>query len=291
MLLKTLLLILPILVSANLLLDYNAARGDAPDTLGLLNLEAARDDKVAANRADLYIKLGTDPKGVTALHVHRDKGDIRAEYHALKDKTAADKTYYIGYSFSLGTVTDNLVLFQWKEYKNTALQNIPLDLEFNGDVLEFNYQAPGTNTKRVRQWGKQLTTGVNYHIGLVINTASTGYIEIYFDGVQQKFDNGQTKVTGQFFTGQADPKFGAYRGEAVAVDTYIYQVQIGTTLEDVKSAAGIGGSTKTTTTTPSSTPTGQPACTWIGHCLGDKCATSDDCDQDWVCTGGVCATA
>lgn len=151
-----------------------------------------------------------------------------------------------------------------KEYINVAAQNIPLDLEFNKDVLEFNYQAPGG--KRTRQWGKQLTTGKTYHVGMVINTNTNGYIEFYFDGQKQKFDNGSTRVNGQFFTGQADPKFGAYRGEAVVVDTYVYRVQIGTALKDVQEAAGIGGFVTSTTAAPTPTPTGQ--CTWLGHCLG-----------------------
>lgn len=33
----------------------------------------------------------------------------------------------------------------------------------------------------------------------------------------------------------------------------------------------------------------QEACSWEGHCLGDPCATWDDCDLDWTCTDGFCA--
>jgi 3D (Asp-Asp-Asp) domain-containing protein len=45
-------------------------------------------------------------------------------------------------------------------------------------------------------------------------------------------------------------------------------------------------------TTPVNTPvdtTPVGSCAWIGHCLGDTCASEDDCDNDWVCTGGVCS--
>ena len=35
--------------------------------------------------------------------------------------------------------------------------------------------------------------------------------------------------------------------------------------------------------------TSQPACTWIGHCLGDSCKTDNDCDNDWICPGGTCS--
>ncbi|KAF2246668.1 hypothetical protein BU26DRAFT_50971 [Trematosphaeria pertusa] len=31
------------------------------------------------------------------------------------------------------------------------------------------------------------------------------------------------------------------------------------------------------------------ACTWAGHCLGDSCASNDDCDNDWICVNRVCS--
>lgn len=33
-----------------------------------------------------------------------------------------------------------------------------------------------------------------------------------------------------------------------------------------------------------------PLCTWIGHCLGDNCATYDDCDRDLICVNSRCAS-
>jgi len=46
-------------------------------------------------------------------------------------------------------------------------------------------------------------------------------------------------MTANTFPGRAEPKFGAYRGEAVGIDTYIYDVVIGTGLDDIKGVAGI----------------------------------------------------
>ncbi|KAJ6259425.1 hypothetical protein Dda_6327 [Drechslerella dactyloides] len=48
------------------------------------------------------------------------------------------------------------------------------------------------------------------------------------------------------------------------------------------------------TSSPSPNPSGSPetghvSCTWIGHCAGAKCTTSDDCDGDLQCKKGVCA--
>ena len=35
--------------------------------------------------------------------------------------------------------------------------------------------------------------------------------------------------------------------------------------------------------------TSQPACTWLGHCLGDSCKTENDCDNDWICPSNTCS--
>jgi hypothetical protein len=45
-------------------------------------------------------------------------------------------------------------------------------------------------------------------------------------------------LTANTFPGRADPKFGAYRGEEIDIDTFVYNVQIGESKEDVARAAG-----------------------------------------------------
>jgi hypothetical protein len=94
------------------LLDFSASRGDDPSILGIRNLEAARGDTLSSNTADLYIELGADKNGTASLHYHRIEGDIRAEYHSLSGKTTSDKTYYIGYQFSLGEIEESLMVWQ-----------------------------------------------------------------------------------------------------------------------------------------------------------------------------------
>jgi hypothetical protein len=106
---------LPGVFSASLV-DFSAARGDNPSMLGVRNMQAAREDgSTSVNTDELYIKLGQDPKGVPALHYHRDKGYIRAEYH-LKDKFTADKTYYFGYQFSLADIEQSLMVWQLYDF-------------------------------------------------------------------------------------------------------------------------------------------------------------------------------
>lgn len=106
-----LLAFLPLVFSTSLL-DFSAARGDDPSILGIRNLEAVRGDTISSNTADLYIELGKDPYGIASLHYHRIEGDIRAEYHSLSGKTASDKTYYIGYQFSLAQIEESLMVWQ-----------------------------------------------------------------------------------------------------------------------------------------------------------------------------------
>lgn len=70
-------LTLPLLAASALLLDFNAGRGDDPSTMGLINLEGARDKGQSANTPDLYIKSDKDWRGVKAAKFHRDVGNIR----------------------------------------------------------------------------------------------------------------------------------------------------------------------------------------------------------------------
>lgn len=151
-------------------------------------------------------------------------------------------------------------------------------------------------------------------------------MEFYFEGEQQTLGTagGGPRLTANTWTGRTEPKFGAYRGETVAIDTYVYQVQIGTELGDIVEAAGLkGGSTPGASTgsagsktvsasaSASAAATGTTAtgsCSWEGHCVGRfkflfpvlgstlltcvgaSCETEDDCSDELVCTGGKCAS-
>ncbi|KAF9886525.1 hypothetical protein FE257_011432 [Aspergillus nanangensis] len=230
-------------IQAKLLLDFNATRGDDPSTLGTLNLEAERGDKPDSNSDELYIKLGEDPDGNPALHFHRDEGYIRAEYHALKDEMESDTTYYIGYSLSMAQLQQSLMIWQFKEYSaytdGSGGANIPLSLEVKEDALNFRYQA-SADDGRETQWSVVPELNTPHHIGLVINTSDDGWVELYWDGEKQEFDTtGETRLSATTFPGQAEPKFGAYRGEEVEIDTYVYAIQIGTEMEDIVEAAGL----------------------------------------------------
>jgi hypothetical protein len=69
-------------------------------------------DKVPNNTGQVYIKPGTDQRGVPALQYHRDAHFRRAEVEAL-GVYGPEKTYRIEYHFSLTRSFEKLVVFQW----------------------------------------------------------------------------------------------------------------------------------------------------------------------------------
>ena len=74
----------------------------------------------------------------------------------------------------------------------------------------------------------------------MINTAKPqGWVQLYWDGKLQKFVNGEEKLVANTSPGRAEPKFGAYRGEDVGIDTWVYEVRIGTELKDIADVVGI----------------------------------------------------
>ncbi|KAI1445145.1 hypothetical protein F5Y02DRAFT_418194 [Annulohypoxylon stygium] len=221
-----------------LLVDFSAARGDDPKILGNLNLEKAKGDKPKSNTPDLYIKLDKDPKGVAALHFHHKAGDRRAEYHALSGKTKSGTTYFISYQFQLEELPNGLLIFQWKEYKanndKDGGANIPLALEVKKNQLVFSHTFKWKEGRKV-QWAQDIQAKKTYKIGIeILAKANGGHAKLWLDGKPVTFDTSKsTTLTGNMFPGESDPKFGIYGGETVLVDSYVYQIQIGTNRADL----------------------------------------------------------
>lgn len=137
-------------------------------------------------------------------------------------------------------VPDALMVFQWKEYvANTPAlggANIPLSLEIVDGYLCFNFQASGSSG-RVTQWKIVAEDHTIYTFGIeILAKSSGGAVKLFLNGAQQTFSTtGTESFTGNTFPGSSSPKFGAYRGEVDAINTWIYDVQIGTAKGDVNS--------------------------------------------------------
>ncbi|KAI1140848.1 hypothetical protein F5Y05DRAFT_423756 [Hypoxylon sp. FL0543] len=220
------------------LVDFNAARGDDPKKLGTLNLEEDKGDRPKANTPDLYIKLDKAFNGQNRAHFHHKAGYRRAEYHALKGKTKAGTTYFITYTFALDELPDGLIVFQWKEYKanndKDGGANIPLALEIRKNKLEFSHTFKWGEGRKV-QWSQDVKARTEYKVGLeILAKADGGHAKLWLDGRPVTFDTTKSQVlTGNMFPGQSEPKFGIYGGQTVQVDSYVSQVQIGTSKGDV----------------------------------------------------------
>lgn len=84
------------------------------------------------------------------------------------------------------------------------------------------YTIPGQDgSHRVIVWTGPIAagTGTSNKLGFIINTGTngSGWVELYVNGVQQKFNSvggGGTRMSNvDLFTGDTSPKFGIYRGE------------------------------------------------------------------------------
>ena len=71
---------------------------------------------------------------------------------------------------------------------------------------------------------------------LGIHTSSAiqgGWIELYFNGEQQRFINGSTRWPCRSWDAYNDPKWGVYGARGNSVSNYIDGLRIGTTYADV----------------------------------------------------------
>jgi hypothetical protein len=125
------------------------------------------------------------------------------------------------------------MIWQWKEYAANAHggANIPLSLEVTGGNLVFQHQDCGT-CGRNEQWKIKMEAHQVYTVGIEIFTnAKTGTARFWLNGqpVTMTADSGKGTqvVKGNMFPGDPSPKWGAYRGEEVEINTWIYDVQVG----------------------------------------------------------------
>ncbi|KAK7429923.1 hypothetical protein QQZ08_003545 [Neonectria magnoliae] len=201
----------------------------------------------------LYFTTGTDPDSVAAAHVHKAAHFVRSEYHSLKDKTAQEKVYYIGYHVRFDKVDYQTIVWQWKNYDPDTVKtdNIPAALVFrkNSDGSEnhtINFSAQANHSGATKSGNTEM--GKAYRFGIVIDTSNkNGYIQLYFNGKLVKLTEPSTgkqtpKLAGNFWPGpnqSSDPKFGLYGESNKAGDSYIYDVVIGTKLSEIANVAGI----------------------------------------------------
>jgi hypothetical protein len=169
---------------------------------------------------------------------HKASGSNRCEAHGIKVggsmyKFQNNATYYIGWSSNLSSTTNNNATFQWKSYGN-HIQNFPLVLKMIGGKLTLLNKQPGN--EQYLPWSKPVKAGEWNKIVIGIHTSGAtlgGWAELYFNGAQQTFSNGQKRWPCRTWDSKNDPKFGVYGAQGSTIDNFVDDLKIGTTLGDV----------------------------------------------------------
>lgn len=113
----------------------------------------------------------------------------------------------------------------------------PFVLRTVGDgMLHFQLTAPGGSTRHiwstrfpVNQWNRIV-------VGMRVSRGGDGWVEFWWNGVQQRFSNGQTRYPGPTLWGShINHKWGVYRsgGNSGTSVAFLNRARLGTTLSDV----------------------------------------------------------
>jgi hypothetical protein len=199
-----------------------------------------------------------DPQRGSVWRYNKPASSPRCENHGIAVNGSGyafqnDRTYYLGWFSKLSTNANNNANFQWKSYEQ-HIQNWPVVLKLISGRVTMIQRQPGNQVHTI--WSAPLSANVWTHwvIGLHLSDDTLGgWVELYMNGVQQRFNNGQLRWACRLFDGgHVCPKWGIYGGSGTAMNNYVDGLKVGTTYGDV---AGVG---PTPTATPTSTPTPTP---------------------------------
>ncbi|PSL45344.1 polysaccharide lyase-like protein [Chitinophaga niastensis] len=176
----------------------------------------------------------TDPLGGKDWKFYKPAGSHRTEGHGAQGFTAVEgDDIYIGWRSKLimPQSASTFAVFQWKAYGNTQTQNHPIMLRTTNGSLVFRDYSPGDVPHT--DWSVPLVTGVwnRYVVRIKVSKDITkGFIEFWYNGVQQTFNNGGTRVICRTLDGDnCDPKWGIYGDDGDACTNYVAELRIATT--------------------------------------------------------------
>ncbi len=192
-----------------------------------------------------YFQSESDTEEGTVWHVHKSVLDGRVEARGAKGVTiTAGNTYYIGFRFKLGqTPTSGAgvyhTVFQWKAYGKPMIQNIPLDVTYEGGHMSFNYRGPEAETQMTKLF-RTPNVEVNRWYSVVLkiktNKDTTGNVQIWWDSsfTPATLLTGETSFDCKTFDGsEIDPKWGYYNRKDNDAHIYFSQLRMGKTYESV----------------------------------------------------------
>ena len=168
------------------------------------------------------------------------------------------QTHYFGWRSRLSTAADNNANFQWKSY-GAHIQNWPVVLKMVGGRATIIQRQPGSVVTTIWQRSISANTWNHYILGLHLSDATRGgWVELWFNGTRQTFNDGTQRYLCRTFDDSNDPKWGIYGGSSMAMTNDVDALKMGTTPADVAEAP-IVTPTPTPTTplpiTPTPTPT------------------------------------
>ncbi|MFF4966190.1 hypothetical protein [Streptomyces sp. NPDC001037] len=178
----------------------------------------------------------------TVFRYTKAVGTYRCESRGIKVNGAkyafADgHTYWFGWEhkFSVVPTSSDFVPWQWKSYPN-ADQNYPLLMTVGNGKLNLVYVGPGQGWKYI--WSKPVEAWDWNKVAIGIHTsssASSGWVELYYNGSKQTFSNGTTRFTGRTWDSANEPKWGAYdRGNTTTeIVNRVDSLKFGTSYSDV----------------------------------------------------------
>ncbi|MCK8678021.1 heparin lyase I family protein [Streptomyces lichenis] len=223
-------LVNPLSAQAAMVWDGDAAKGTG--VFG--NVECS-------SPGSLVTAAQTDGHG-TVFRYSKSVGTYRCESRGIKVggsryAFANNQTYWLGWEqkFSVVPSSTDWVPWQWKSYPN-AQQNYPLLMTVGKGKVNLVYAGPGQDWKYI--WSKPVTAFDWNRVAIGIHTsssASSGWVELYYNGAKQTFSNGSTRFSGRTWDSANEPKWGAYdRGNTTSeIVNRVDSLKVGTAYGDV----------------------------------------------------------
>ncbi|MFC8596701.1 heparin lyase I family protein [Streptomyces atroolivaceus] len=177
----------------------------------------------------------------TVFRYTKPGGDIRCESRGVsvngssRYAFAAGSTYYLGWESQLSSVSGDFVVWQWKSYPN-AQQNYPLIMTIKDGSARLFHVTTGGDWQML--WSEPVTAGDwnAFAVGIrTSGTASSGWVELYFNGTKQTLADGSTRYACRTWDSANEPKWGVYDRDdgSTTLINRVDSLKMGTSYADV----------------------------------------------------------
>jgi hypothetical protein len=181
------------------------------------------------------VTVVNDETGTPVWKFLKPAGSHRAEGHGSVGFSAPEGTnFYVGWQSKIymPTSLETEAIWQWKSYPTEgALANHPLMLRTKNGNLELQY-FDASHTAFVL-WSTPLVTSTWTDLTMRINasySATTGYVELWYNGVKQTLSNGTQRYNCRTLDSDyCDPKWGVYGGDDSQATHFVKHIRIAST--------------------------------------------------------------